>query len=185
MREGSIHTQCLSSVWIPTWTPSNAKGKDWAGRVMGGSHRVVKNTGKTERERDPRAFCHTQDLALQMREGIKDLGREMAQRFRVLPALPEASSLVPSTCPGMSQLREAQVGVWVMRWEVSTSLCLWEVSVKGVAFIVPIPPTICICCLFIQLGWSLRPHILGECSSMKLVKIEKLELLVQACNLSI
>lgn len=64
MREGSIHTQCLSSVQIPMWTPSNAKGKDWAGRVTGESHRVVRNTGKTECECDPRAFCHTQDLAL-------------------------------------------------------------------------------------------------------------------------
>lgn len=64
MRERSIHTQCLSSVRIPTWILSNAKGKDWAGRVTGGSHRVVKNMRKTERECDPRAFCHTQDLVL-------------------------------------------------------------------------------------------------------------------------
>lgn len=67
MREGPIHTQYPSSLQIPTWAPSNAKGKNWAGRVTDGSHRVVRNMAKTECECDPRAFCCPQELTLSMR----------------------------------------------------------------------------------------------------------------------
>lgn len=87
---------------------------------------------------------------------LRSLRCRWGKIFRIWEDLEVESSSCPS--------RSLEFGSQHLSWDVSAergtegcvdeevgesiSLCSWEVSV---AFLLPIPPTICICCLFISL----------------------------------